>query len=167
MPLSMWYRPVVRPRCCTAAGIVRVIHCDWDIPACCVIGRSHHAGMPLVCGPVSSASACDATAVLHGGRMPVCCGQFPAVSACGVTVRLHGGGDADLVPPGPCGICVRCDCCVAWMPGTSVMLPNPRGICLPCDCPVTRWWILLWCDPVSSVSACRVTGVSHSGQIAT
>ena len=41
MPLSVWYRPVVRLGGRTAVGIVRVIHCDWGIPACCVIGRLH------------------------------------------------------------------------------------------------------------------------------
>lgn len=65
MPLSMWYLPVVRLDCRTAAGVGQEIDCIWGISACCATGRLHGGVIAGENGPERVVPACCATGRLH------------------------------------------------------------------------------------------------------
>ena len=58
MPLSVWYRPVVRLGGRTAAGAGQAIDCIWGISDCDAMMRSHDDGIAGGNGPERVVSAC-------------------------------------------------------------------------------------------------------------
>lgn len=105
----------------------------------------------------SSVSACCVTVRSHGELVSVGSWRESVASTCGVTDQSHGGKIAQAGVVVWRGICLWCDCGVAWLADCCRVEDCGGGIWLRCDWLVARQvdvgcrevevvGICLWCD---------------------
>ena len=107
--------------------------------ASCATGGLHGGQVAPGLAPVVSLSVCGVIVPSHSGGIYRSIGhRARPISACGVTLQLHGGGVAGDVRVLVVGICLRCNCSVAWWADIGVR--KPSGLCISprCDRSVTR-----------------------------